>query len=165
MSADSRLPIGDSDRNSVRKGILFLLVGLAVIGYGGFDYVTQQQAIDSGVSVNATILETGVEADGTGSSTGVEHYPTVRFEYVYQGERYTSTKIYPSSVRRAYDTESAARDAIEEYETNTTVTAYTTPDSPGNAFLRTEESNGPIIAIGIGIVFVLLGGRSVLKES
>ena len=114
--------------------------------------------------VSARAPETGVEADGTGSSTGVEHYPTVRFEYVYQGERYTSTNIYPSSVRQSYDTESAARDVIENYETNTTVTAYTTPSSPGNAFLRKEESNSSFIAIGIGIVFVLLGGRSVLKE-
>ncbi|SDY93334.1 Protein of unknown function [Halopenitus persicus] len=144
--------------------MLFLLVGLAAIGYGGFDYVNQQQAIDSAVEVNATILNTDVEADGTSSSAGVEYYPTVRFEYVYQGERYTSTNIHPSSVRQSYDTESAARDVIENYETNTTVTAYTTPISPGNAFLRKEESNSSFIAIGIGIVFVLLGGRSVLKE-
>ncbi|ELY62968.1 DUF3592 domain-containing protein [Natrinema versiforme] len=160
MASESSITIGDRDIDPVRGGLLFLFIGLAVTGYGGYDYFQQEQAIDTAVSVDATIIETGVESDSTGSSTSTDYYPTVRFEYTYQGQSYTSTNVYPATVRPSYDTQSAAMDVVDEYETNSTATAYIPPESPGDAFLKNQRSNGPVIAVGIGVISMLFGGRS-----
>ncbi|WP_121821949.1 DUF3592 domain-containing protein [Halostella salina] len=163
MSPDTSITVGNREIDPVRGGLLVMLVSVAVIGYGGFDYYQQQQAVADAEPVNATILETGVDSDSSGSSTDVDYYPTVRFEYTYDGERYTSTDVYPASVRQSYDTESAARDVVDEYEVDSTVTAYTVPSSPGDGFLRKQQSDGPFTAMGIGGVMLLLGGYSVLR--
>jgi cytochrome c peroxidase len=71
--------------------------------------------------------------------------------------------VYPASVQRSYDTRSAATDVIDGYEAGETVTAYVTPDSPGDAFLRKERSNAPFIAVGIGVITAVLGVRGVIR--
>jgi hypothetical protein len=157
VSSDSKITVGGREIDPVRGGLLFVLLGAAVAGYGGFDYQQQQRAIADAEPVSATILETGVESDGSGSGTGVDHYPTVRFEYAYGGETYTADDVYPATVRQSYDTESAARDVIDGYEAGETTTAYVVPESPEDAFLLKRQSSGPLIAIGIGAVMVLLG--------
>jgi hypothetical protein len=162
VPSKSNITIGGRTVDPVRGGLLFLLVGLAVTGYGAYDYFQQQESIDAAESVTATVVETGVESDSTGSSTDVDYYPTVRFEYTYRGETYTSNEVYPASVRRSYDTESAARDVVDEYDVGSSVTAYVPPESPGDAFLRDEQTHAPLVAVGIGVAFVLLGARTAL---
>lgn len=163
VSSKSNITIGGREIDPIRGGLLFLIVGLAVTGYGGYDYFQQEQSLENSVSVDATIIETGVESDTAGSSTDIDYYPTVRFEYTYRSTTYTSTNVYPASVRPSYDTQSAARDVIDEYEVDSTVTAYVSPESPRGAFLKNQRSNGPLIAVGIGLVFIVFGGRSVVS--
>lgn len=160
MSPDVSISVGDRDVDPFRGGLLFLLLGLAVTGYGGYDHLQQRQRIDAADRVDATVLETGVEADSSRSGTGVEHYPFVRFEYTHRGETYTSDEVFPSTVRASYDTESAARDVLDEYDAGSTVTAYVPPNSPDDAFLENERSNAPFVAIGVGLFAVLVGGWS-----
>lgn len=163
MSPNDGLTLAGRDIDPVRGGLLFLVVGLVLAGYGGYDYLQQQQAIESAEPVEAVVLETDVDATKPTSSSSVEYSPYVRYEYTYRGETYGATGVYPASVRRSYETRSAARDVIDDYEVGETVTAYVTPDSPGDGFLRTERSNAPFVAVGIGAALALLGGRSVLR--
>jgi len=163
MSPDTSITVGNREIDPVRGGLLVLLASVALIGYGGFDYYQQQRAVADAEPVNATVLETGVEADSAGSNTNVDYYPVVRFEYTYDGETYTSNDVYPASLQQSFDTESGARDIVDEYEVDSTVTAYTVPSSPGDGFLRKQQSDGPFTAIGIGGVMLLLGGWSVLR--
>ncbi|WP_066416358.1 DUF3592 domain-containing protein [Halorubrum aethiopicum] len=163
MSSNTDITVAGREIDPVRGGLLFLVVGLALAGYGGYDYLQQQQAIETAEPVEAVVLETDLDSTSSASSPDVDYYPFVRYEYAYRGERYTATGVYPASVQRSYDTRSAAREAIEEYETGETVTAYVTPDSPGDAFLRKQRSNAPFLAIGIGAVIALMGGRSALR--
>ncbi|GAA0505514.1 Protein of unknown function [Halorubrum aquaticum] len=163
MSPDTDITVAGREVDPVRGGLLFLVVGLAIAGYGGYDYLQQQQAIETAESVEATVLETDVDSTSSGSSPDVDYYPFVRYEYAYRGETHTATGVYPASVQRSYDTRSAASEAIEEYQAGETVTAYVTPDSPGDAFLRRQRSNAPFLAVGIGAVLSLLGGRSALR--
>jgi hypothetical protein len=55
-----------------------------------------------------------------------------------------------------YDTESAARDIVADYEAGDTVTAYVDPSSPGNAFLKNQQTDTPVKLVAIGLVGVLL---------
>ncbi|WP_436908632.1 DUF3592 domain-containing protein [Halosimplex marinum] len=160
MSDDSGLSISGPD--SLRGALLMVLVGLAVTGYGGYDYVQQSDAVRDAVEVNATVEDVGVET--VSARRGVDHEPTVRFSYEYDGQAYESTSVFPASIAPTYDTESAARSVVSDYEEGETVTAYVAPDRPGDAFLKNRTTNTPLVAAVFGLFFVLAGGWSALKQ-
>jgi hypothetical protein len=152
--------VGGREIDPIRGGLLALLLGLAVTGYGAYDYQQQQQALEDAVTVDATVVETGVETRSGSSSPGAEYEPTVTFEYRYDGENYTSHSVFPSATTPNYDTRSAAVSVLDGYEAGDTATAYVDPDTPGEAFLLDKRSRGPVIAVAIGGVVALLGVSS-----
>lgn len=149
--------VGCREIDPIRGGVLALLPGLAVTGYGADDYQQQQQALADAVEVDGTIVETGVVAESGSSNPGAEYRPTVTFEYRYDGENYTSHSVFPGETTPNYDTRSAAVSVLDGYETGDTATAYVDPEAPGEAFLLDRRSRGAIIAIAIGAVVALLG--------
>lgn len=162
MTDRSGITVGGTHLDSTRGSLLVLVLGLAVAGYGGYDYVQQSDAVEHAVEIDATILETGVEADEV-NRRGVDYHPTVRFEYTYEGESHTSSRVYPSTLGRTFDTESAAAEAIADYAVGETVTAYIDPADPDRAFLkRTSTPMGPLLVVGLGTLFALVGGGSLL---
>ena len=150
--------------STVRGAVLMLLIGLAATGYGAYDCTQQSDAVEDAVEVDATITELGVESTSTGSSTDASYRPAVRFTYEYDGTEYESTNVFPSTISPNYDTESAAREVIEGYAVDETVTAYVDPSNPGTAFLKHQRSNAPLVAVAIGLFFVLAGGASAVKQ-
>jgi hypothetical protein len=145
---------------SGRLGIaLTLVIGLASIGFGAYSYTTQSAALDSATTVEGTITSTSIEES---SGRGASYTPRATFDYTYQGETYTSSKVYPGTLSKDFDTERAARDELEGYEPGTTVTVYVPTDSPGAGYLKQESTNKPFILVGIGALFVVGAGRSVL---
>jgi len=141
-------------------GVVLLLVGgLAIVGYGGYSYVTQTSAVDSAVEVNATVTSTGVEE--VSQRRGVEYTPSATFEYTYEGQSYNASNVYPGPLTREFGTKETAREQLDGYGQGDTVTAYVPPDRPGSAFLLRERSNKPFIVIGIGILLSLGGLYSV----
>lgn len=161
--ADGGLSV--SGPQSYRAAVIMLVVGLGVSGFGAYDYVQQSQAVSDSVEVNAELVSTGVEAVSVSSSPGADYKPTVEFTYDYEGTSYTSTNVFPAAVSRTYDTESAARDVIADYEQGTTVTAYVDPADPDGAFLQNSTSNSPLLFVGIGLLLTIVGGRSLLRAS
>lgn len=151
--------------DSVAKAALYVLIGLAIASYGGYDYIQQTEAVRNSVQVDATVTELSIETDpGTSSNPGVEYEPVVEFEYTYNGAQYTGTKVYPANLEQNYQTQSAAESAIEDYEEGGKTTAYVEPDEPDDAFLKNNTSNAPLIAIGIGSVFALLSAVAAVKK-
>ena len=163
MSDDSGVNITGPD--SLKGALLYVLVGIAIISYGGYDYVQQTEAVRESVEVDATITELDVETDsGTSSNPGANFDPVVEFEYTYNGNSYTGTKIYPADIEQNYETQSGAESAIEGYEQGTQTTAYVSPDQPGDAFLKNQTSNAPVIAIVLGGVFTLFATVSAVRN-
>jgi hypothetical protein len=160
VSDDSGLSINGPE--SLRGALFMLVLGLAITGYGGYDYVQQSEAVRDSVEVTATVEAVGVETVSV--RRGVDHEPTVRFTYEYEGSTYESTSVFPASISPTYDTESAAREVVAEYEEGATATAYVAPDQPGDAFLKNRTTNTPLFAAGFGILFVLGGGWFSLKN-
>jgi hypothetical protein len=146
-----------------RGAVLMLLIGLAVTGYGAYDYTQQSDAVADAVEVDAAVTDVGVESTSTGSSPGTDYRPTVRFTYEYEGTEYASTNVFPSSITSNYDTESAAREIVAEYAVGESTTAYVDPADPDGGFLRTETSNAPLVAVGVGLLFAFVGGRSAIR--
>lgn len=139
--------------------VVLLIVGLATIGYGAYSYSSQTSALDSAVEVDATISSTSIEAN---QKKGNTYTPQATFNYTYEGETYTSSNLYPGELPREFSKKDAKAE-LEEYESGETVTAYVPPESPGDAFLKYESSNKPLVVIGFGGLIVLSAGRSALK--
>jgi hypothetical protein len=154
-----------SGPQSYRAAAIMLVVGLGITGFGAYDYVQQSQAVSDSVEVNAEVVSTGVESVSVSSSQGADFKPTAEFTYEYEGTSYTSTNVFPAEVSRTYDTESAARDVVSEYEQGSTTTAYVDPADPDGAFLKNSTSSSPLVFVGIGLVLAAVGGRSLLKLS
>jgi hypothetical protein len=163
MAKDSDFSVNGPD--TLGKAVLYILVGVAIASYGGYDYVQQTEAVRNSVEVDATLTEVSIETNsGTSSNPGTKYEPSVEFEYTYNGTTYTGTKLYPANIERNYETRSAVESAIEPYEQGTQTTAYVSPDEPEDAFLKNKTSNAPIIAIGMGGVFALFAALSVVKK-
>lgn len=163
MADDSGLSVSGPD--SVGGALLYIIIGVAVLSYGGYDYVQQTEAVRDSVEVDATITELSIETDsGTSSSPGRNYEPIVAFDYTYNGTEYTGTKIYPAEIEQNYDTRSEARSVIEPYEQGTQTTAYVSPDEPGDAFLKNKTSTAPLIALVLGGVFTLFAAVSAVRN-
>ncbi|SDY23136.1 DUF3592 domain-containing protein [Halobellus clavatus] len=163
MSDDSGFSINGPE--TLAGALLYVMIGLAIASYGGYDYVQQTEAVRDSVQVNATVTELSIETDsGTSSNPGIEYDPTVEFEYRYNGTQYTGTKLYPADIEQNYETRSGAESAIEGYEQGAETTAYVEPDEPSDAFLKNKTSNAPLIAIGIGGIFALFAAVSAGKK-
>ncbi|WP_327051907.1 DUF3592 domain-containing protein [Halomicrococcus gelatinilyticus] len=141
---------------------LMFLLGLATIGYGGYSYAEQSSALDSAVEVDATISSTSVEADD--ARRGTDYVPRATFNYTYEGETYTATNVYPGELPRDFSTREKARSQLKGYEPGDTVTAYVPTDSPGQAFLKHESSDKPLLVVGFGVLFVLASLYSFLTD-
>jgi len=129
--------------------VIFVLIGLAVAGYGGYDYVQQSEAIEDAVEVDATVVETSISEVDSGRS-GIEHDAHVEFRYQFRGTEYTSDQLFPGSFDATYDTRSDAEAVLEPYDEGETVTAYVDPDAPGEGFLEQRTSQGPLQLVAIG---------------
>lgn len=138
-----------------------LLLGFGTIGYGAYSYTAQSSELSSAEEVDATIVSTSIE-EHTGRR-GADYSPQATFNYTYNGQAYTSSKVYPGKLPREFGSEEDARAQIARYEPGDTVWAYVPPDSPGNAFLKHESSNKPFMVIGFGVVVLLGTMYSMLK--
>ena len=127
-----------------------LLISFGLIGYGGFSYMNQSEALSNSVEVNATVDSTGVE-EIDGRRGDIEFRPEASFSYSYNGSEYTGESVYPGNLGPTYDSEERARLDLEEGDS---VTAYVVRDSPENAFLRHESSNTPFFLIGFGLLMI-----------
>ena len=162
MADDSSFSINGP--STLRGAVILLIVGLLATGFGAYDYVQQSDAVANSVEVDAEITEIGVESVSSGSSSGASYKPTVQFTYEFEGTSYTGTNVFPAEISSNYDTESAARAVLEDYEAGDTVTAYVVSNDPSKAFLKNKTSNTPLLFVGIGLLFVLLGGASSVKH-
>jgi len=82
------VPVGETAVHLSRTRIvlgLLLLVGL--VGYGGYGYVQQSQALSDAVAVQATVTDAGIDRREAGR--GIEYVPRVEYTYRYRGETYT----------------------------------------------------------------------------
>ncbi|MFD1634158.1 DUF3592 domain-containing protein [Haloplanus ruber] len=149
------VPVGETAVHLSRKRIvLALLVGL--VGYGGYGYVQQSQALSNAVAVQATVTDAGTDRRETGR--GIEYVPRVEYTYRYRGETYTSDQVFPGPRTSRYDRRSRVESVIDPYTPGTTVRAYVLPDDPSKGFLIPERTPWPIRAVGAGAVGLLLLG-------
>jgi len=142
--------------------LLAIVAGLGTMGYGGYSYASQTAALDSAVTVNATIVSTSVET--VSQRRGTKYRPQATFNYTYNGETYRASNVYPGPLSRDFGSRKEAKAQLDGFEPGSSVTAYVSPDSPGNAFLKLERSNKPVLLLGFGVLLVLGTISSALRN-
>lgn len=163
MSPDSSITVGGRELDPVRAGLLALVIGIGVAGFGAVEYLQQGAVVDRAVEVEATIVETEVTSSSTSTGSGADYQPRATFSYEYDGQSYTASGVFPGTVPPSYDTESAAREVLEGYDSGATVTAYVDPESPDSAFLEPRRTNTPLILMALGGLFAVVGVSTVLR--
>ena len=142
------------------KSALFVLIGVGLIGYGGYSLMEQNSAVKNAEPVNATIQSTGVEEES--ARRGVKFRPTAEFTYSFQGEEYTGGKVYPGPMTQKFRTQREAEEEID-YARGNTVQAFVNPESPGDAFLKKDKSASPIMMLVIGVLISGVAAYSLVK--
>jgi hypothetical protein len=130
-----------------------LLLSLGAVGYGGYDYVQQSNAVEDAVTVETTVTDTDISVS---AGRGLVYRISVEHTYQYRGTEYTSKQVFPGSLGPMYTARSDAAAALAPYEPNTTATAYVDPESPGRAFLERQTTWGPFRLVGLGGLVAVL---------
>ncbi|EMA09855.1 Protein of unknown function [Haloarcula vallismortis] len=150
-----KVPLGITTLHLSQKSALLLLLAVGLLGFGGYDYVQQSQAVDNAVAVQATITDARV--DRMEGGRGVDYEPEIRYTYQYRGETYTSEQVFPSTGVRTYSDRSRAESVVESYQPGATTRAYVSPADPNDAFLIRERTPWPLRAIAIGGFLSVIG--------
>lgn len=134
---------------SVGGIVLMLVVGLVMIGGGGYMWYEQSQRIDSYESTEGTVLSSDVYDDHDGGD-----YIDITYEYIVDGETYRSSNVRPgfgeTSVSR-----SRAEEFVQNHSEGEPITVYYDPVTPSNAYLIAEKSLAFIGMAGFGAVITI----------
>jgi hypothetical protein len=159
-----RLELGSEDgKGSLISNIAIILVGIGLIFLGYNTYTGQNQALENPVNVSATVTETGIDRQ-SGGRGAPEYQPKITFEYSYEGQDYTSSNMYPGGQKpEDYNVESNAKQVVDEYSQGFEITVNVPPENPGEAFIKAKKTNNPLIGMGAGVLFILLGSYKFVK--
>jgi hypothetical protein len=159
-----RLEFGNNGgKGALISNVVIILVGIGLIFFGYNGYTSQNQALENPVNVSATVTDTGIDQQSSRRG-GIDYQPEIMFEYSYEGQDYTSSNMYPGGQEpKEYNLESNAREVVDKYSQGSEVTVYVPPGNPGEAFIKAKKTNKPLIGLGFGIIFILLGSYKFMK--
>lgn len=159
-----RLELGsENGRGAVISNIAIILVGFGLIFLGYNTYTSQNQALENPVNVSATVTDTGIDRQSSRRG-GPDYQPEIIFEYSYEGQDYTSSNMYPGGQDpKDYNVESNAREVVQEYSQGSEISVSVPPENPGEAFIKAKKTNNPLIGMGFGVIFILLGSYKFMK--
>ncbi len=159
-----RINLGkDSGEGSLISNIVIILVGVGLLFFGYTGFTGQNQALGNPANISATVTETGIDEDSSRRG-GTDYQPEIKFEYIFEGQEYESSNMYPGGqAPKDYDLESNAKEVVDRYSQGSQITVNVPPENPGEAFIKAKKTNNPLIGIGAGILFILLGSYKFMK--
>lgn len=159
-----RLEFGnEGGKGSLISNVVIILVGIGLLFFGYNSYTSQNQALENPVNVSATVTETGIDRE-SGGRGAPEYQPKITFEYSYEDQDYTSSNMYPGGQKpEDYNVESNAREVVDRYSQGSEITVSVPPGNPGEAFIKAKKTNNPLIGMGAGLLFILLGSYRFMK--
>lgn len=144
------------DIGNPKQTVPLLVLCLICFGIGGYLLVDQETDIRSSVAVEATVTDSSVYESTGGESNDPGCEPRVKYEYRYEGERYTSSGVYPTGEPLHKDLLGDcenARSVADRFEEGKQVTAYVQPDDPEDSFLIQDRN---LVFPGVAILFGLM---------
>lgn len=149
--------------NSLSGMVFVMAIGLLFLGVAGFLAYDQQQAIESSVEVEGTVVESDVRVDRD-TDSGDTYYPEVEYRYTYEGETYTNGNVFPGTGSKSTGRD-RAEEIAEEYSEGDRVTVYVRQDEPERAYLIEQRSILFLLLFGgAGAITTLAGAYGMVKR-
>ena len=166
-SGQMLVPRSASPSTNLIVGLVCLLVGLGLlyIELASSESVFVQMQSSSWPTAQATITSSQV-ASGTscGKNGCVTNYvPTVSYTYAVNGTTYTGSQIWFSNGQSTSLGEAGAQQEVSLYSVGSTHPAYYDPSNPSLAVFVNGVSQGALLATGLGVVFLLVGGLFLVR--
>ena len=146
--------LGISFSSGSIRVVLSLLLGSAILVYGGYMFAVQTPELDSTEQVDATIISTSVDRT---SGPNPAFVPNATYTFTYEGETYTASGMYSGENPREFDTKREARNRLSAIEPGEIETVFIPNNSPHAAYIRQSRGSRPIYLMGIGGIILLLG--------
>lgn len=136
------------------------VIGILALGLGAglvYDAVRairfRQRAATDFERVDATVVDSAVHEPATG---GPEAIPHVEYEYVVDGETYTSRSLWPTrSLSPDAVDRRVARRVVEDHPVAGEVIAHYDPDDPATVYLLEEfDQTGDRLELLAGVVLL-----------
>lgn len=128
-----------------------VVIGLAMMGAGGYMWYEQGQRIDSYESTEGTVLSSGIDSRPDGAD-----YIDVTYEYTVDGETYRGSNVEPGS-GQVSTSRSRAEEFAENHPEGEPITVYYDPEDPSNAYLIENRNIFFPAMAGFGAVFTIAG--------
>lgn len=139
-------------------GGLLAVVGVGLLA-GGFGPMFRRWMVcRRAQAVTGTVRS--IDIDTTESAAASVFNPRIEYEYRYDGETYTGSKVYPGSLSADFGSKMGAESLLTEIEAvpDCEITVYVTPNDPGRAFLVKKRVEGlGLFAMAMGLVFLGVG--------
>jgi|GEM_PF-804517 len=160
-----RIEFGSEDgKGGPISNIVIILVGVGLLFFGYTGFTGQNQALENPVNVSATVTETGIDEDSSRRG-GTDYQPEIKFEYSFEGQEYESSNMYPGGqAPKDYNLESNAKEVVDRYSQGSQITVNVPPENPGEAFIKAKKTSNPLIGIGAGVLFIVLGSYRFMKD-
>jgi hypothetical protein len=140
------------------------VVGVAFFGFSAFNIATHQMAVSNTEQVEGVVLDNGVTRLPGGDQPD-SYMPYVEYRYEVDGETYVNNNVYPGFGGKSMSLRSDAREFLEGYQVNETVTVYVKENNPQSSFLvKTGLSFGMVIFMLIGLGLLFFAARSVFRS-
>jgi hypothetical protein len=132
---------------NVLGGLLFVVIGVGVAGYGAYTGYVQVNDVNSAIeTTEGTIQSSDVEqaTETEEGETEVEFYPRISYDYAANDRTLTGERIYSTLDReqepgelvgKEFDNRNRARNVAGRFSPGETVTVYYFPDDPSRSFL------------------------------
>lgn len=139
--------------------LVFVGVGVAIIGFGVIDYQNRQSDIQNHVQIEGTVQSVDVHEQSSENSPADSSYnPYIRYTYSYEGQQYTSRSVYPGLNQRVFDNRDKAEEVVSQYSPGETTTVYVNQENPSSAFLIKEtQTTRSFLIMGFGLPFTVIG--------
>ena len=140
------------------------LVGLAFFGFSAFNIATHQMAVSNTEQVEGVVLDNGVTRLPGGEQPD-SYIPWVEYRYEVDDETYVNNNVYPGFGGKSMSFRSDAREFLEGYQVNETVTVYVKSNAPQNSFLvKTGLPIGMVLFMLIGLGIICFAVLSVFRS-
>lgn len=148
----------------LRGLVIVALVGLLFLGFSTFNIATHQLAVSNTEQVEGVVLDNGVTRIPGGDQPD-SYMPWVEYRYEVDNEVYVSKNVYPGFGGKSMSFESDAREFLEGYQVNDTVTVHVKQKNPQNSFLiKTGFPFGMVLFMLVGLGLIGFAGWSLFRS-
>ena len=150
---------------------LLLALGGGVLAIGA-DLHREDRAAAAWLPVPAEVIDIEVRSPSDGLHGNAQspnadppsaHYPVIRYRWEVDGQPYASTRFRLGESLPAQASREAALRAAAAYQVGQRITAYRHPGEPERAVLDRGAPIRAWLAIGVGLVMLLLGAIGLMK--